>query len=166
MEAPVWGLLGLVVCVLLAWRLNQSPAAQSSGVYSTSRRQPVIEPTYGRCMGPNCKFWAGLCKSAYCQPCCEKIHNGSVWSWHPRPDGSVYRFIQSPTSVGPSSPHSMLPVHYGGHDAKGEIEDPAPPVVGAIEDVTDEGKVIVPVKDNSYFAPRGGASGFPVQYDK
>jgi hypothetical protein len=59
-------------------------------------------------------------------------------------------------------------VHYGGQDLKTEIavEDLAPPVVGTIEDVTDEGKIILPVKDNSYFTPRGGTSGFPVQYDK
>jgi hypothetical protein len=58
-------------------------------------------------------------------------------------------------------------MHYGGQSNHSvEIEDPASPVVGAIEVVTDEGKVIVPVKDNSYFTPRGGTSGFPIQYDK
>lgn len=121
----------------------------------------MTDPEYGRCLAPHCKYWANRCKSNYCQPCCERIHIGAVWTWHPRPNGEMYKFT-------PGS-HSALPVHYGGYDTKvpdKEIEDPAPPVVGAIEEVTDVGTTIIPVKDNSYFSPRGGASGFPIQYDK
>lgn len=113
-------------------------------------------------MAPQCRYWANRCKSNYCQKCCESIHLGVVWTWHARPDGIVYKFQHGDV-------HSALPTHYGGADMKAEkseITDPLPPVVGQIEDVTPDGKTLLPVKDNSYFSPRGATSGFPVQYDK